>query len=280
MDLEFTPSLEAMKLETMANPFAMLNPVVKNHLKAFTKDTAGVLRQTGLKLLSLTKLHKYDLTLQTKVTIQKLNKSDYMDNASYMVPVPLGLNIMYRDYITQLQEAWIVSRDFAEQSIAKVDQYISTVLAYPDRLGVVEENAMVQAITFNTAKIDAYKLGFEKSFDNKHTVEMKPFGEVYSRNKDFEEVSNMVVTLSKDYSNRDNKKLNSLVNQLAEKSSLLHTRVSQGKLNITTQTAEHIATVLSQTAQEVEFYASVSQMIEELLGKYGDVVRTLDQKLA
>lgn len=277
MDLQLTPTLEAMSLEAKSNPFEMMNSMVKNHLKAFSKETSSQLRSTATKLLSLASITRNDIKLHGKIASNYINKQDYLTNASITLPIPMGLTLSYREYAEILSNAWVLSRDFAERSITQVDQYVSTLLAYPDKLGIVEENSMIQAIKFNTNDISLIKLKLEKAFDTKVNAETRPFGELFERNADFTSTIDTVAKLSNDYANRDNKKLNSQVNQLAEKSSLLFQRINNDQFNAKNKTASNIADVLHHTASEVEFYAAISQLIEDLLGRFDTAVKTISQ---
>ena len=277
--MQLKPSLETLRLEALANPFEMLNPVVKAQLTAFSKNTSESFRTVGTKLLSLTKIYKVNDTLKFNVVKQQLSKSDYVEHTSIMLPVPEGLNIPLADYIDLLSNAWAMSRDFSEKSIDQVDTYLSTIISYPGRMGIVEETSMMEAIHFSTDKIEATKLTLDKAFDTKKPRQSIPYGELFERDKDFELAGDAIMSLAKDYGTRDNKKLTNKVNQLAEKASLLHTRVKQGKLNITTKTAENIASVLHQSATALEFYAALSQLIEEMISKFVTILEVTDTEI-
>lgn len=280
MSITVNPSLETLRLEALANPFEMLNPVVKAHLSAFTKSTAETMRSSSIKLLSLTKLHKTNNTLKYTVVKQQLSKSDYIEHTDIMLPIPTGLNIPLVDYIDLLSSAWVMSRDFAEKTIKYADEYVSTIIAYPGRMGHLEENSMVEVIPFHTDKIEAVKLTLDNAFEKTKPRQERCYGDLFARDKDFLDTVETYFQLSRDYGTRDNKTLVNRVNQLAEKSSLLHTRIKQGKLDITTKTAENLSRVLDLTAMEVEFYAAISQLIEEIMAKFSTILEVVNTRLS
>lgn len=278
--LEVKPSLETLNVERLANPFEMINPVVKGQLQEFTKGTSETLRSVGKQILNLAPFKALPKTTMLNLVVHKLEKRDYTVNMDMQLPIPNGLISPLDEYAYLLQESWVVARDFAERSISRVDDYISTIISHPERLGHITETSLIEAMQFNESRIESFKLRMENSFSKTKQSELATFGQLFKRNKDFHSFGEAVILLAKDYDTRNNTQLKNHVDKLSEKSSLLHTKIKQGKININNSTAANIALVLHKTAVEVDFYASLCVLIEELILKFGEMLNSISDDLS
>lgn len=190
-------------------------------------------------------------------------KGDYMSLRRYPVMVPKGLNTTYLKHLGTLSVAQDAIDGLIQETLAPFEKHLAVLLTNPETLQSQRESKIVDKVI--THDIESVRALIAKDF-SRDGAERRPYGSLIGRQSEW-------VPIARDYNNLverlariSRKEVLALVELISEHLNKLLQRMESDPETYaaTGVTIAELAKVSFVMAQEVEFYATHSYMMEQL----------------
>jgi hypothetical protein len=234
--------------------------------------------KVGLKAL----VNYFDTTTSTAGTsltgaqhtfLRDLQGRSYGDILTISMPVPMGLNAPYLDYLDVLEKA----ANFTCQEVPEILGEYSTYLA-----GLVSTNhAMLESMNLNVKYVRQEKdreLYTDRmaAMLNGGVIATRPIKEMIKRNADWEKVISRTDALSMRLNQVDRTALNKKIKDAYDLLELLNKRVVGGEMNqVTPEVVMHLSEGAYQLGKNFEFFSVVYYRASVLNATIAEDIRHL-----
>ena len=273
-----TPNLNLIAIESASNPFTMMNSVVGHHLGSLSEAVSEQLTSISKRLAQMETL--VPARLMNRSVKSRIEKANFTDLAGVNVPVPKGLQGSLLHLTHELTQIYGIYEDILETTIEPTDEYLSKVMAHPDKLGSLIEEKRYKDIKTRQADSDQFKAHMAELFDPQSSNESLPYSKAFSRNTDYVTFQKQISDLARLYKNRETTKVTKAVNQLAMKSDMLYNRIQKEDIRgLTNGIANDVAVLLNQVAYEIDMYSSILINTNNLIQVASNIDHHLDMVL-
>lgn len=187
--------------------------------------------------------------------LRELQGKRYGDILTITIPVPMGLQAPYLDYLSVLE----ATAEFVTQQVPEILNEYSTYVA-----GLVSTNhAMLESVNLNVRYVKQEKTREELTEQmaamlNGGNISNRPMKEMVKRNTDWEKVIARADALSMQLNKIDRTALNQKVKDTYDLLDLLHKRVINGELDqVTPEVVMHLSEGAFQLGKNLEFFSVV-----------------------
>lgn len=251
--------------EETPNPFQIFTPGSKLSFSQITEKTYKGFNSIGKTTLApLVSFNPF--SSDSRILRGLVDGNDYMDLAQINVVVPPGFKDDLLGYAKLLRSIFETVSELDTEVLEPVQQALTQTIGSNKEMGVATIDRYRHTVQFHTDDIAEFKESLKTHFNVDNSAETLRFASAFKRMRDYvvfnEELDQLIKLLKKSNTSAIANK----VRDISESSNLLNLRLKQGKLeHLRDAQAEFITSILIQTASEVEFYAALLTMIQQLL---------------
>lgn len=218
--------------------------------------------------------------------VQDRDANKLVDHTNYMslkdidVFVPAGLSVTYSDHIDALEKSQAAIAGIITKTISPAIAFFGVLLGSPETLSSVTRQSQEDTIKFNTKEIALAKKEIASCYGNDMNQSRRPFGKVFTRNREWEECTKRLETLTTQLAELSPRAVTDKVDELVSLLDRLIIRMEQSpevyKVNGVTGTA--MARIVMGIGEEVEYYAShvhLVQVASQVMKDNGDRLKEI-----
>ena len=193
-----------------------------------------------------------------------LSSVGYSNARTITIYVPDGFTGLMVDYLKGTEPALAMGQTFVPSTLIPFKAFAASLLAHPEQLGNERPFVALERVVFHKDLIRLHQEHYNSFIASaNHMGNELPFGSVYQSVRQFDEVTALLATLSKQAHNinqaqalRDVQQINELMDRL-----LSRVEANAQKYQITTSRMMELAEVTQQVAFEVDFLAGLINSI-------------------
>lgn len=218
--------------------------------------------------------------------VQDRDANKLVDHTNYMslkdidVFVPAGLSVTYSDHIDALEKSQAAIAGIIVKTIAPAIAYFGVLLGSPETLSSSSRQSQEDTIKFNTKEIALVKKEIASCYGNDMNQSRRPFGKVFTRNREWEDCTKRLETLTVQLAELSPRAVSEKVDELVGMLDRLIIRMEQSpevyKVNGVTGAA--MARIVMGIGEEVEYYAShvhLVQVASQVMKDNGDRLKEI-----
>lgn len=238
---------------SLRGSFDYLRTKLPEYFNKVTGFVGGLLPDSDLQLDLLNDRKHYELS----------KKGDYMTLRRYPVMVPKGLAVSYLKHLKTLSKAQDAVDGLITETLQPFEKHLATLLSNPDTLMSQRESKIIDKVV--THDIDALRDTIAKDF-SRDGAEKRKYGDLIGRQGDWPQVAGEFNDLVERLARVPRKEVLALVELITEHLDKLLQRMETDPetYQATGISISELAKVSFVMAQEVEFYATHSFMLEQL----------------
>lgn len=266
---------DGVESDTSISPFSMFTPEVKFSFSALTESVyKGFTKIT--KTAPLENLGFTPYTNDGKLISEFTDSGSFLDMNSVNIVVPAGFEGSLLHYSNLLLSMFTTLATLDDDVLKPTQEALSQTIGSKQQMGIIAMDTYRRDILLHTQAIDAFKADIKTFFNPESTGEVMKFTEAFDRFKDLELFSKKVAEIISVVNKAPTADISKRIDAISKTANKLNLRVKQGKLEHLRNTqAEFISELLVNAAQEVELYAALLTMIEQLISVHKNLLNHL-----
>lgn len=262
------------------NPFQIFTPGSKLSFSQITEKTyQGFNTISKTTLLPLASYNPFSSDARMLRTIA--NSNDYLDMAQINIVVPPGFKSDLLGYARLVHSMFETISELDTDVLEPVQQAMTQTIGTNIEMGVATIDRYRHNVRFHTAEITEFKESLLEHFDVDNTNEVLHLSKAFRRMQDYVLFNEELDKVMKLLKGSNTAAIAKRVSQISETSNLLNLRLKQGKLeHLRDAQAEFITSLLIQASAEVEFYAALVTMMQQLVSVRENITEHLKRVTA
>lgn len=246
------------------NPFQMFTPGSKLSFSQITEKTYKGF--TSISKGALTPLASFNpFSSDARLLKGFVDSNDYLDIATINIVVPPGFKGDLLTYTQLLKRMFDIVAKLDEDVLAPVQDAVTQTIGSNKEMGVATIDRYRHKVLFHTNEITEFKTNLQSHFVVGDTNETIRFSKAFTRLRDYVMFNEELDKMGRVLKDSSTAKIAKRVQEISETANLLNMRLKQGKLeHLRDAQAEFVTSLLIQAATEVEFYAALVTMIQQL----------------
>lgn len=257
------------------SPFSLFTPEAKFSFSTLTeavyKGFDRINKTTQNVALSFT-----PYTNEGRLISEFTESTTFLDTSSINIMVPPGFKGSLLNYSKLLSNMFTVMSHLDEEVLEPTQNALAETVGSNKQMGIITMDKYSRDLLLHTDQIATFKNDLATFFDTDTTNETLKFPAAFDRFKDLEGFTEIIRELQKTIKKAPTADIAKRVEAISKSANLLNLRLKQGKLEHLRNTqAEFISSLLIKASTEVEFYAALVTMINQLFTVHSNMLEHL-----